>query len=68
MGANMKYFDGHNDILSKLYNSNKSSILEDFMNGNDDFDIDYPKMISSNFIGGFFAIFVSEKSSKKITK
>ena len=62
----ISYFDGHNDILSKLYYSNNDNISEDFYNGNDDYHIDYPKITNSNFIGGFFAIFVSEKKPKKI--
>ena len=56
----MKYFDGHNDVLLKLLYSKNKNRINDFFNGNDYCHIDLPKIKTSNFIGGFFAIFVSD--------
>ena len=57
----MKYFDGHNDVLLKLHLSKKENAINDFFNGNDYCHIDYPKIVKSNFVGGFFAIFVPDE-------
>jgi len=56
----MNYFDGHNDVLLKLFLSKSKNPINDFSNGNEYCHIDYPKIIKSNFIGGFFAIFVPD--------
>ena len=58
---NIKYFDGHNDVLLKLYFSKENNQYKEFLQGNDFCHIDYNKIKISNFIGGFFAIFVPEK-------
>ena len=57
----MKYFDGHNDTLLRLFLNSKRNIIDDFFNGNDFCDIDFPKILKSNFCGGFFAIFSPNK-------
>ena len=57
---NIGYFDGHNDVLLKLYYS-KSNPTQDFFEGNDYCHIDFKKIKISNFLGGFFAIFVPDK-------
>ena len=57
----IKYFDGHNDVLLKLFYSKSKDPTEDFFNGNNYCHIDYKKVKISNFIGGFFAIFVPDK-------
>ena len=56
----MKYFDGHNDVLLKLFYSKTSNIINDFISGNNYCQIDYPKIKKSNFSGGYFAIFVAD--------
>ena len=56
----MKYFDGHNDVLLKLLYSKNKNRINDFINGNNYCHIDLPKIKVSNFIGGFFAIFISD--------
>jgi len=53
----MKYFDGHNDVLLKLFYLKDKNIVQEFFNGNEQCHIDYPKIKKSNFCGGFFAIF-----------
>lgn len=56
----MKYFDGHNDVLLKLHLKKNINPIDEFYNGNNFCQIDYPKIIQSNFTGGFFAIFVPD--------
>ena len=56
----MKYFDGHNDVLLKLHLKKNINPVDEFYNGNNFCQIDYPKIIQSNFTGGFFAIFVPD--------
>ena len=51
------YFDGHNDVLLKLFYSKNKIKINDFIEGNQNYHIDIPKIIKANFIGGFFAIF-----------
>ena len=56
----MKYFDGHNDVLLKLFYSKTRNKIKDFLSGNNYCQIDYPKIKKSNFSGGFFAIFIAD--------
>jgi len=44
----------------KLFFSKNKNKVNDFYLGNDYCQIDYPKIIKSNFAGGFFAIFVAD--------
>ena len=50
-------FDGHNDVLLKLYNSDAADPIAEFSSGNDG-HIDMPKVAKGGFGGGFFAIYV----------
>ena len=54
---NIGYFDGHNDVLLKLFFSKSKNKIEDFFEGNNYCHIDYKKIKTANFLGGFFAIF-----------
>ena len=54
---NIGYFDGHNDVLLKLFYSKNKIKINDFIEGNENYHIDIPKINKANFIGGFFAIF-----------
>ena len=54
---NIGYFDGHNDVLLKLYSSKSQNIIKDFLEGNNYCHIDFKKIQKANFVGGFFAIF-----------
>ena len=58
----MKIFDGHNDVLSKLYALGPGSEGEFFKPGADR-HIDLSRAGKGNFGGGFFAIFVSPHPS-----
>ena len=58
---NIGYFDGHNDVLLKLYFSKAQNVSKEFFDGNNYCHIDYQKIQAANFLGGFFAIFVPNK-------
>lgn len=50
-------FDGHNDVLLKLYRAGGRSAAADFITGRNG-AIDLPKARAGGFGGGFFAVFV----------
>ena len=58
---NIGYFDGHNDVLLKLYYSKTENVSKEFFDGNNYCHIDYQKIQAANFVGGFFAIFTPDK-------
>ena len=58
---NIGYFDGHNDVLLKLYHSKAQNICKEFFEGNNYCHIDYQKIQAANFVGGFFAVFAPNK-------
>ena len=53
-----KIFDGHNDVLFRLYLKNKFNAHEDFLHGDNEGHLDLPRMEEVGFAGGFFAIYV----------
>ena len=53
-----KIFDGHNDVLFRLYLKNKKNAFLDFIQGDNEGHLDLPRMQQSGFHGGFFAIYV----------
>src|SRR3569832_2142263 len=50
-------FDGHNDVLLRLYNSSSADTVSDFLNGEDAGHLDLKKARAGSFVGGFFALF-----------
>ena len=50
-------FDGHNDVLLKLYRAGGMSGAESFLTGRDG-AVDAPKAKAGGFGGGFFAVYV----------
>ena len=53
-----KIFDGHNDVLFRLYLKNSNLAYQDFLNGDNEGHLDLPRMKEAGFCGGFFAIYV----------
>lgn len=49
-------FDGHNDVLSKIAGSDSSDAIQRFVEGNQSWHLDMPRMQAGNLLGGFFAI------------
>ncbi len=51
-------FDGHNDVLLKLFRAGGVAQADLFVNGRDG-AVDLPKAVQGGFGGGFFAVYVS---------
>lgn len=51
-------FDGHNDVLLRLWSKKTADPAKDFVNGDGLGHLDLPRMVKGGFAGGFFAIFV----------
>jgi membrane dipeptidase len=53
-------FDGHNDLLLRLYRKHPSDAVRTFLEGDGTGHLDLPRMRRGGFVGGFFAIFVPD--------
>jgi membrane dipeptidase len=51
-------FDGHNDVLLRLWMKTGGDPVADFLNGDGEGHMDLPRMTAGGMAGGFFAIFV----------
>ncbi len=51
-------FDGHNDVLLRLYKKGGKHVHRKFLNGDNKGHLDLPRMRKGGFGGGFFAIYV----------
>jgi len=51
-------FDGHNDVLLRLWLKKQGDPVRDFLDGDGKGHMDLPRMIKGGMAGGFFAIFV----------
>jgi len=51
-------FDGHNDVLLRLWSKASGDPVADFLNGDGEGHLDLPRMVKGGMAGGFFAIFV----------
>jgi membrane dipeptidase len=55
--SKVQVFDGHNDVLLRLYragDTDGSSFFEEGKTG----DLDYPRGVKGGFAGGFFAVYI----------
>jgi membrane dipeptidase len=52
-------FDGHNDVLLRLWLKTGGDPVADFLDGDGEGHLDLPRMKRGNLAGGFFAIFAS---------
>ncbi|MBS0534477.1 MAG: dipeptidase [Proteobacteria bacterium] len=57
MNAQIPVFDGHNDVLLRLYKSTSSNPVDDFLNGEEAGHIDLKKARAGGFAGGLFALY-----------
>ncbi len=64
MNKNIKIFDGHNDVLFRLFLKDKENIHEDFLLGDNEGHLDLPRINQAGFSGGFFAIYVPSQEEK----
>jgi membrane dipeptidase len=51
-------FDGHNDVLLRLWSKKGGDPVAEFLKGDGEGHMDLPRMMKGGFAGGFFAIFV----------
>jgi membrane dipeptidase len=51
-------FDGHNDVLLRLFEKYSSDIHWDFLRGDGEGHLDMPRMLQGGFGGGMFAIYI----------
>jgi membrane dipeptidase len=58
-------FDGHNDVLSRLYRRGGTDAAAAFLRGEDEGQLDLRKARRGGFAGGLFAIFVPSPGRKK---
>jgi membrane dipeptidase len=61
MPSPIPIFDGHNDVLLRLFNKQSPGVEQLFLEGEDDGQLDFPRAIKGGFAGGMFAIFISSK-------
>ena len=57
MTSPIPVFDGHNDVLLRLYKSSSSDPVGDFLKGEEAGHIDLPKARAGAFAGGLFALY-----------
>ena len=57
MSGQIPVFDGHNDILLKLYRQRQDDPVNAFIKGRDNFHIDVPKARAGGLFGGLFALY-----------
>ncbi|UQY44343.1 dipeptidase [Erwinia sp. PK3-005] len=53
-----KFFDGHNDLLLRLWVNHADNPVQAFFNGREQGHLDFPRMRQGGFAGGLFAVFV----------
>jgi len=56
MTTNISVFDGHNDVLLRLYKSASSDVVADFLGGEDAGHIDLQKARAGSFVGDVLAV------------
>jgi len=57
MTTHISVFDGHNDVLLRLYRSTSSDAVSDFLDGEAAGHIDLKKARAGAFVGGLFAMY-----------
>ena len=61
-------FDGHNDVLLRLFRQSAPDPVGAFLAGESVGHMDLPRCLASGFAGGFFAIFVPSDETTERTK
>lgn len=56
--APMPVFDGHNDVLLRMFRKGRAGVELDFLDGDGEGHLDLPRMTQGGFAGGLFAVFV----------
>jgi membrane dipeptidase len=61
MTDRLPIFDGHNDVLLRLFNKKNDAAHEHFLAGDGEGHIDLPRALKGGFAGGMFAVYISSK-------
>src|SRR5439155_5766902 len=64
MQSPIPIFDGHNDVLLRLFNKRELQVERRFLDGEADGQLDFPRAKKGGFAGGLFAIFISSKDEE----
>jgi len=59
-------FDGHNDVLLRLWLKQSENAVADFITGDGKGHLDLPRMAKGGFAGGMFAIFVPHPEDRDL--
>ena len=65
MQSPIPIFDGHNDVLLRLFNKREPQVEHRFLDGEADGQLDFPRAMKGGFAGGLFAIFISSKDEAR---
>ncbi len=57
-------FDGHNDVLLRLWMKKSANPAKEFLEGDGEGHIDFPRLKAGGFAAGFFAIFAPSISTR----
>jgi membrane dipeptidase len=57
MTKHISVFDGHNDVLLRLYKSTSKDVVTDFLEGEEAGHIDLKKAQAGSLVGGLFALY-----------
>jgi len=60
------FFDGHNDVLTRLIDRTVDDAVSAFVNGEAHGHIDLPRMLAGNLMGGMFALYVSSANADQL--
>jgi len=60
------FFDGHNDVLTRLLDKPVGTAVDAFVNGDGQGHIDLPRMQAGKMTGGLFAMFVSSPADNAL--
>jgi membrane dipeptidase len=61
MYSTIPIFDGHNDVLLRLFDKHSPGVERLFLKGENDGQLDLPRALKGGFAGGMFAIFISSE-------
>jgi membrane dipeptidase len=63
MNSTIPIFDGHNDVLLRLFDKQSPGVERLFLEGENDGQLDLPRALKGGFAGGMFAIFISSEDA-----
>lgn len=61
-----RFFDGHNDVLTRLLNHSSENAVAAFIQGDAQGHLDLPRMQTGGLCGGLFALFVPPQKENRL--